>query len=479
MNTKLLEKSAIIAGNGVEYASVLTNLQHEKEKKTTENRVNTKLSGQYELLLENIDTTLVVLQENKEGLDQETVNKKITALNSLRAQVVNNKGNLDNILIKKIKQEILSIQDKINLFVDEYAGGSEETYLYGDYLNEHLKTFRDINNGVSSPVYAKPTNVNELVTIDGELYSKIPENEDAFNNPKIINGLRYFPKSAPDTINVDGVTYYRNIPSDVTKEDYIITSYESEYWGVTYYSWEMIPESIKVNGVTYYKTAQEKPGENYSLVEYRSEKYQTTYYAWVEKEPAPQEAPESIEVNGVTYYKTAQEKPGENYTLNEYYSEEYQTTYYAWVEKDPAPQEAHESIEGNGVTYYKTAQEKPGENYTLTEYYSEEYQTTYYAWIENEPTPQQGFTYYLGNAPIDSSNYTSIAHIISEYPAEDVYSTGGVDQNVYILLKDNVNITAYSGMFVLTGALLEGPSFDGYKVLYIEETDGTITIKFQ
>ena len=429
MNTKLLEKSAIIAGNGVEYASVLTNLQHEKEKKTTENRVNTKLSGQYELLLENIDTTLVVLQENKEGLDQETVNKKITALNSLRAQVVNNKGNLDNILIKKIKQEILSIQDKINLFVDEYAGGSEETYLYGDYLNEHLKTFRDINNGVSSPVYAKPTNVNELVTIDGELYSKIPENEDAFNNPKIINGLRYFPKSAPDTINVDGVTYYRNIPSDVTKEDYIITSYESEYWGVTYYSWEMIPESIKVNGVTYYKTAQEKPGENYSLVEYRSEKYQTTYYAWVEKEPAPQEAPESIEVNGVTYYKTAQEKPGENYTLNEYYSEEYQTTYYAW--------------------------------------------------IENEPTPQPGFYYYFGNAPIDSSNYTSIAHIISEYPAEDVYSTGGVDQNVYILLKDNVNITAYSGMFVLTGALLEGPSFDGYKVLYIEETDGTITIKFQ
>ena len=380
MNTKLLEKSAIIAGNGVEYASVLTNLQHEKEKKTTENRVNTKLSGQYELLLENIDTTLVVLQENKEGLDQETVNKKITALNALRAQVVNNKGNLDNILIKKIKQEILSIQDKINLFVDEYAGGSEETYLYGDYLNEHLKTFRDINNGVSSPVYAKPTNVSELITIDGELYSKIPENEEAFNNPKIINGLRYFPKSAPDTINVDGVTYYRNIPSDVTREDYIITSYESEYWGVTYYSWEMIPESIKVNG----------------------------------------------------------------------------------------------------VTYYKTAQEKPGENYTLTEYYSEEYQTTYYAWIENEPaTPQPGFYYYFGNTPIDSSNYTSIAHIISEYPAEDVYATGGVEQDVYILLKDNVNITAYSGMFVLTGALVELSSFDGYKVLYIQETDGTITIRFQ
>ena len=429
MNTKLLEKSAIIAGNGVEYASVLTNLQHEKEKKTTENRVNTKLSGQYELLLENIDTTLVVLQENKEGLDQETVNKKITALNSLRAQVVNNKGNLDNILIKKIKQEILSIQDKINLFVDEYAGGSEETYLYGDYLNEHLKTFRDINNGVSSPVYAKPTNVNELVTIDGELYSKIPENEDAFNNPKIINGLRYFPKSAPDTINVDGITYYRNIPSDVTKENYIITSYKSEYWGVTYYSWEMIPESIEVNGVTYYKTAQEKPGENYSLVEYRSEKYQTTYYAWIEKEPAPQEAPESIEVNGVTYYKTAQEKPGENYTLNEYYSEEYQATYYAWIEK--------------------------------------------------EPTPQPGFYYYFGNAPIDSSNYTSIAHIISEYPCEGVYATGGGEQNVYIVLKDNVNITAYSGMFELTGALLEGPSFDGYKVLYVEETDGTITIRFE
>lgn len=429
MNTKLLEKSAIIAGNGVEYASVLTNLQHEKEKKTTENRVNTKLSGQYELLLENIDTTLVVLQENKEGLDQETVNKKITALNALRAQVVNNKGNLDNILIKKIKQEILSIQDKINLFVDEYAGGSEETYIYGDYLNEHLKTFRDINNGVSSPVYAKPTDVNELIIIDDQLYSKIPENEEAFNNPKIINGLRYFPKSAPDTINVDGVTYYRNIPSDVTKENYIITSYKSEYWGVTYYSWEMIPESIEVNGVTYYKNAQEKPGENYSLVEYRSEKYQTTYYAWVEKEPAPQEAPESIEVNG--------------------------------------------------VTYYKTAQEKPGENYTLTEYYSEEYQTTYYAWIENEPAPQPGFYYYFGNSPIDSSNYTSIAHIISEYPAEDVYATGGVEQNVYILLKDNVNITAYSGMFELTGALLEGPSFDGYKVLYVEETDGTITIRFQ
>lgn len=430
MNTKLLEKSAIIAGNGVEYASVLTNLQHEKEKKTTENRVNTKLSGQYELLLENIDTTLVVLQENKEGLDQETVNQKITALNSLRAQVVNNKGNLDNILIKKIKQEILSIQDKINLFVDEYAGGSEETYLYGDYLNEHLKTFRDINNGVSSPVYAKPTNVNELVTIDGELYSKIPENEDAFNNPKIINGLRYFPKSAPDTINVDGVTYYRNIPSDVTKENYIITSYKSEYWGVTYYSWEMIPESIEVNGITYYKTAQEKPGENYSLVEYRSEKYQTTYYAWIEKEPAPQEAPESIEVNGVTYYKTAQEKPGENYTLTEYYSEEYQTTYYAWIENEPA-------------------------------------------------TPQPGFYYYFGNTPIDSSNYTSIANIVSEYPTEDVYATGGVEQDVYILIKDNVNITAYSGMFELTGALVELSSFDGYKVLYIQETDGTITIRFQ
>lgn len=430
MNTKLLEKSAIIAGNGVEYASVLTNLQHEKEKKTTENRVNTKLSGQYELLLENIDTTLVVLQENKEGLDQETVNKKITALNSLRAQVVNNKGNLDNILIKKIKQEILSIQDKINLFVDEYAGGSEETYLYGDYLNEHLKTFRDINNGVSSPVYAKPTNVNELIIIDDQLYSKIPENEEAFNNPKIINGLRYFPKSAPDTINVDGVTYYRNIPSDVTKEDYIITSYESEYWGVTYYSWEMIPQSIEVNGVTYYKTAQEKPGENYSLVEYRSEKYQTTYYAWVEKDPAPQEAPESIEVNGVTYYKTAQEKPGENYTLTEYYSEEYQTTYYAWIENEPA-------------------------------------------------TPQPGFYYYFGNTPIDSSNYTSIAHIVSEYPTEDVYATGGVEQDVYILIKDNVNITAYSGMFELTGALVELSSFDGYKVLYIQETDGTITIRFQ
>ena len=429
MNTKLLEKSAIIAGNGVEYASVLTNLQHEKEKKTTENRVNTKLSGQYELLLENIDTTLVVLQENKEGLDQETVNKKITALNSLRAQVVNNKGNLDNILIKKIKQEILSIQDKINLFVDEYAGGSEETYLYGDYLNEHLKTFRDINNGVSSPVYAKPTNVSELITIDGELYSKIPENEEAFNNPKIINGLRYFPKSAPDTINVDGVTYYRNIPSDVTKENYIITSYKSEYWGVTYYSWEMIPESIEVNGVTYYKTTQEKPGENYSLVEYRSEKYQTTYYAWIEKDPAPQEAPESIKVNG--------------------------------------------------VTYYKTAQEKPGENYTLTEYYSEEYQTTYYAWIENEPAPQPGFYYYFGNTPIDSSNYTSIANIVSEYPTEDVYATGGVEQDVYILIKDNVNITAYSGMFELTGALVELSSFDGYKVLYIQETDGTITIRFQ
>ena len=429
MNTKLLEKSAIIAGNGVEYASVLTNLQHEKEKKTTENRVNTKLSGQYELLLENIDTTLVVLQENKEGLDQETVSKKITALNGLRAQVVNNKGNLDNILIKKIKQEILSIQDKINLFVDEYAGGSEETYLYGDYLNEHLKTFRDINNGVSSPVYAKPTDVNELIIIDDQLYSKIPENEEAFNNPKIINGLRYFPKSAPDTINVDGVTYYRNIPSDVTKENYIITSYKSEYWGVTYYSWEMIPESIEVNGVTYYKTAQEKPGENYSLVEYRSEKYQTTYYAWVEKGPAPQEAPESIEVNG--------------------------------------------------VTYYKTAQEKPGENYTLTEYYSEEYQTTYYAWIENEPTPQPGYYYYFGNTPIDSSNYTSIANIVSEYPTEDIYATGGVEQDVYILIKDNVNITAYSGMFELTGALVELSSFDGYKVLYIQETDGTITIRFQ
>ena len=430
MNTKLLEKSAIIAGNGVEYASVLTNLQHEKEKKTTENRVNTKLSGQYELLLENIDTTLVVLQENKEGLDQETVNKKITALNALRVQVVNNKGNLDNILIKKIKQEILSIQDKINLFVDEYAGGSEETYLYGDYLNEHLKTFRDINNGVSSPVYAKPTDVNELIIIDGELYSKIPENEEAFNNPKIINGLRYFPKSAPDTINVDGVTYYRNIPSDVTKENYIITSYKSEYWGVTYYSWEMIPESIEVNGVTYYKTAQEKPGENYLLVEYRSEKYQTTYYAWVEKNPAPQEAPESIEVNGVTYYKTAQEKPGENYTLTEYYSEEYQTTYYAWIENEPA-------------------------------------------------TPQPGFYYYFGNTPIDSSNYTSIANIVSEYPTEDVYATGGVEQDVYILIKDNVNITAYSGMFELTGALVELSSFDGYKVLYIQETDGTITIRFQ
>ena len=189
--------------------------------------------------------------------------------------------------------------------------------------------------------------------------------------------------------------------------------------------------------------------------------------------------PESIEVNGVTYYKTAQEKPGENYSLVEYRSEKYQTTYYAWIEKEPAPQEAPESIEVNGVTYYKTAQEKPGENYTLTEYYSEEYQTTYYAWVENEPTPQPGFYYYFGNAPIDSSNYTSIAHIISEYPAEDVYATGGVEQNVYILLKDNVNITAYSGMFELTGALLEGPSFDGYKVLYVEETDGTITIRFQ
>lgn len=434
MNTKLLEKSAIIAGNGVEYASVLTNLQHEKEKKTTENRVNAKLSGQYELLLENIDTTLAVLQENKEGLDQETVNQKITALNALRAQVVNNKGNLDNILIEKIKQEILSIQDKINLFVDEYAGGSEETHLYGDYLNEHLKTFRDINNGVSSPVYAKPTNVGELITIDGELYSKIPESEEAFNQPKIVNGLRYFPKSAPDTIDVDGVTYYRIIPDDVTGENYIITPYESEYWGVTYYSWKMIPESIEVNGVTYYRIAQEQPGENYSLVEYRSEEYQITYYAWVENEPAP----------------------------------------------EPQPQEAPESIEVNGVTYYKTAQEQPGENYTLTEYYSEEYQTTYYAWIENEPAPQPGeqFYYYFGNTPIDAFNYTSIAHLISEYPTEDVYATGGEEQSVYILIKDNVNITAYSGMFELTGALVEGPSFDGYKVLYIEETDGTITIRF-
>ena len=42
MNTKLLEKSAIIAGNGVEYASVLTNLQHEKEKKTTTKKTAAK-----------------------------------------------------------------------------------------------------------------------------------------------------------------------------------------------------------------------------------------------------------------------------------------------------------------------------------------------------------------------------------------------------------------------------------------------------
>ena len=97
-------------------------------------------------------------------------------------------------------------------------------------------------------------------------------------------------------------------------ENYSLVEYRSEKYQTTYYAWvekdpapQEAPESIEVNGVTYYKTAQEKPGENYTLTEYYSEEYQTTYYAWIEREPAPQEAPESIEVNGVTYYKTATE----------------------------------------------------------------------------------------------------------------------------------------------------------------------------
>ncbi len=92
-----------------------------------------------------------------------------------------------------------------------------------------------------------------------------------------------------------------------------------------------LPDSIEIDGVTYYKVQPANPGEGYHLatIDYQG----TPYYAWIADEPVDPELPDTIKIDGVTYYKVQPANPGEGYHLA---TVDYQgTPYYAWIADEP------------------------------------------------------------------------------------------------------------------------------------------------
>ena len=75
-----------------------------------------------------------------------------------------------------------------------------------------------------------------------------------------------------------------------------------------------VPETIEVNGITYYKTQPEQPGENYTLNTYHSDEYNTDYYAWIENtQPTTtyywyigKDNPNEIDINNIQEDKLTQ-----------------------------------------------------------------------------------------------------------------------------------------------------------------------------
>ncbi len=102
---------------------------------------------------------------------------------------------------------------------------------------------------------------------------------------------------------------------------------------------EVVPDTVVVEGVTYYKeqpatpTTEPDAGKEWTLVTTISGT--TTYYAWVQNDIVV-DIPDSIEVEGVTYYKEQPDMPttepdeGKEWTLDTTTSGT--TTYYAWVQ---------------------------------------------------------------------------------------------------------------------------------------------------
>ena len=272
-------------------------------------------------------------------------------------------------------------------------------------------------------------------------------------------------------------------------ENFELRTYYSDQYQTTYYAWfevepqpQEAPDTIEVEGITYYKEQPAQPGENFELRTYYSDQYQTTYYAWFEVEPI--EIPDTITVNGITYYKQEllPEQPGEEYELVSY--EDYGITYYGWASTEEPEPDPSVINPANGIRYYIIQQDQPGENYTLDTY--EVNGITYYAWIRNEDEPQPGesFLYWIGDveneddAPITSSNYQELAQTVNNYPSPWTYTVDG-DRDIYILLKDNIDIK-----ILLNGRYVNKESsnyiiveeFDGYKIFKINIDSSTIEI---
>ena len=274
---------------------------------------------------------------------------------------------------------------------------------------------------------------------------------------------------APDTIVVDGITYYKEQQAQ-PGENYELRTYYSDAYGITYYAWvevePVIPDTIVVDGITYYREQPAQPGENYELR--TVEQNGITYYAWVEVEP--QVAPDTIVVDGITYYKVQPAEPEEGeWDLLEYYSQEWETMYYTWI---PADQDIPSTVINpeNGKTYFITIPDQPGENYTLDTYTVNG--IAYYAWIKNEdePQPSDYFLYYIGHvpaddpAPITSANYQELASSINSYPSPWVYETDD-DSDVYVLVKDNINLKGLLNHMFNKDLDNVVEEFDGYKII--------------
>ena len=212
------------------------------------------------------------------------------------------------------------------------------------------------------------------------------------------------------------------------------------------------PDTIDVNGVTYYKVQPQSPGENYRLDTYHSDEWNIDYYAWINKVTPTltvnNPASTTIADGGTTTITITSSVPGLlRFSHNNSTAAGGNNTAWTWtitptstattsftitITNNTAVTE-QSTISTNGIKVTFTPSDTTNYN-TVSDINAIRQQITLSA-------AQQSTSYYwyVGTTKPQSLNEASI---VDSYQSETIYTnTSGVKSHIFVLTNDDKNVT--------------------------------------
>ena len=329
-------------------------------------------------------------------------------------------------LFVKLEDEI---DNKINNILNNNGSIDKEISSYKEIANTILLEDESLNSKYSSQY-------NELVN-EGVVKRNFedPKNYNVYET-KILN-------------IIEGKKTY-SAPSESSDKYIIIVGKTNS--GETPEPQPEAPNTIDVNGITYYKVQPQSPGENYRLDTYHSDEWNIDYYAWINKVTPTltvnNPASTTIADGGTTTITITSSVPGLlRFSHNNSTAAGGNNTAWTWtitptstattsftitITNNTAVTE-QSTISTNGIKVTFTPSDTTNYN-TVSDINAIRQQITLSA-------AQQSTSYYwyVGTTKPQSLNEASI---VDSYQSETIYTnTSGVKSHIFVLTNDDKNVT--------------------------------------